>query len=224
MKRVMVVIAKDACNTMNYVDALVACGAEPFPLVAENVDDVTLAVKEAGGILIPGGCDINSHLYKEENTASEEVNDELDYAEKTAILEACERKKPLLGICRGMQIINVVLGGSLVQNVFDCYVHSQKDGEDRVHETSVKKPSFLFDIYGKEKIRVNSAHHQAIKTLGQGLSVVQYCEDGCIEAVEHSSLPIIGVQWHPERMCLSHSRQDTEDGLKVFDYFVNHFI
>ena len=224
MKRVMVVVEKNFCNTMNYVDALVAAGAEPFPVVADSAEEVVREVSRADGVLIPGGCDINPHLYREENTASEAINDALDVAEKAAILEACRQKKALLGICRGMQLINVVLGGSLVQNVSDCEVHRQKDGEDRAHETRVEKPSFLFDIYGAEKIRVNSAHHQAVKTLGDGLRAVQFCADGCIEAIQHESLPIIAVQWHPERMCLSHARTDTEDGLKVFDYFVHHLL
>ena len=127
----------------------------------------------------------------------------------------------MLGICRGLQIINVFFGGSLVQNVDDCAVHERLGTVDRVHETSVPHSSFLYSVYGAEKIAENSAHHQAIKRLGAGLKPMQYCGDGLIEAVRHESLPIIALQWHPERMCLACARKDTVDGLCIFRYFLD---
>lgn len=173
------------------------------------------------GIVIPGGADINPALYHEKNTDSIEIDDALDELELAVIREAVEHKKPILGICRGHQILNVFFGGSLIQNVEKVDVHERIGMEDRVHMSRVKKNSFVYDIYQEERISINSAHHQAIKELAAGLEAVQFSDDGLIEAFYHTKLPVYGVQWHPERMCLKNARPDTVDGLKIFEYFIN---
>ena len=101
--------------------------------------------------------------------------------------------------------------------------HARDEGSeaDKIHSSSVLKPSFVYDIFGKTQLTINSAHHQAIKTLGKGLCAVQYSNEGIIEAVEHDSLPFYALQWHPERLCLSFARSDAADGLKVFDWLIN---
>lgn len=229
-KRIMVIGCAEKCA--NYYNALQAVGTEPFPcpgidsaeLAEEAVGALEKAVQEADGICIPGGCDLNPALYGEANTQSRDINDALDSLEEQVLTFAVQYKKPVLGICRGLQLINVFFGGTLIQNVSDCPVHERAGDQDKVHETDVPHASFLYNLYGKDEIAVNSAHHQAIKTLGKGLKPAQFCKDGLIEAVVHETLPIIALQWHPERMCLACVRPDTEDGLCVFRYFVETYV
>ena len=134
--------------------------------------------------------------------------------------EVIDRNIPVLGICRGLQLLNVFFGGSLYQNIFCADIHRRFENCDRVHETILKPEGFLYEIYQKENPVANSAHHQAVKELGEGLVPVQYSKEGIIEAFYHKTMPVYAVQWHPERMCLANARADTEDGLKVFEYFV----
>ena len=224
MKRIMVIGDRETARNCNYYNALEAVDALPFPCPNGTEKEIEKAVKTADGIVIPGGCDLNPALYNEPNTDSRDINDELDSLEENVLSFAVQYKKPVLGICRGLQIINVFFGGSLVQNVSDCEVHEHTGLNDKVHETQVQDSSFLHEIYGKNTIRVNSAHHQAIKKLGKGLKPVQFCKDGLIEAIVHETLPVIALQWHPERMCLKNTRTDTEDGLCIFRYFLDTYV
>ena len=87
----------------------------------------------------------------------------------------------------------------------------------------MKQGSFLYKIYNSTLLNVTSAHHQAVKELGKGLVPAQYSKEGLLEAFYHKDLPIIAVQWHPERMCLDNARDDADDGLKLFSYFINSY-
>ncbi len=130
-----------------------------------------------------------------------------------------ENRVPVLGICKGLQIINVGLGGTLYQDMPTARLHRYAEG-DQYHATVIREGSWLYGLYGACAV-VNSAHHQSIRTLGRGLCAVQHCPlDGCIEAVSHRELPILGVQWHPERL------QEGRAGIcgaKVLDYFISLF-
>ena len=127
---------------------------------------------------------------------------------------------PVLGICRGMQLINVFFGGSLIQNLDASFRHARRGGDpDRVHDSFARKGSWIEEIYGGHFFH-NSAHHQGVKELGDGLVIDSRSAcDGVPEALHHSCLPVYGLQWHPERMCLSLEREDTVNGLPVFQYF-----
>ena len=218
MKNVLIIGAKEDGVKINYYNAVSALGATPYPFDKLAPRE---SVLRADAIIIPGGCDVNPALYHEENVSSVDIDDELDRIELYVLSEARELKIPVLGICRGLQIMNVFLGGSLIQNVEHCEIHKKENDMDKVHGTTVyKEKSFIYDIYGSERISVNSAHHQAIKALAKGLRAVQHSDDGVIEAVCHESLPFYGVQWHPERMCLANARRDTVDGLNVFEFFL----
>lgn len=105
----------------------------------------------------------------------------------------------MIGICKGMQVINVAFGGTILQDMSGDFLHSIPSG-DAFHTSIMTEDSRLFK-YFPVKMHVNSAHHQRIDRLGQHLKIIQRCpDDGCPEALEHDELPILGLQWHPERL------------------------
>ncbi|MCR4740326.1 MAG: gamma-glutamyl-gamma-aminobutyrate hydrolase family protein [Lachnospiraceae bacterium] len=202
----------------NYYNAIEAFGVKTVPLMQTDWRE---KIDETDGILIPGGCDIDPFLYGEEINGSIGINPGLDKMESEVLDHAVKNRLSVFGICRGMQLINVYFGGSLIQHL-DNYRHHVWIGvnTDNAHEAEADPDSFIYHIYGEKKISVNSAHHQAIKKTGTDIKPVLYSDDGIIEAVVHTGLPVFGVQFHPERMCLQNRRPDTVDGLKLFEYFV----
>ena len=131
--------------------------------------------------------------------------------------------KPIMGICRGHQVLNVYFGGSLTQHLPGAEKHVPTKAGDSAHATRALPGSFPAALYG-ERFPVNSAHHQGIARLAPDLEAVQWAEDGVIEACRHKSLPVYSVQWHPERMCLRHARADTVDGGTLFRWFIEQII
>lgn len=173
----------------SYKRAVEAAGGRA---VFSSVPDEALA---CGGLLLTGGGDLEPWRYGQANTASRGLEPERDAAELALLERFTAAGKPVLGICRGLQTINVFFGGTLIQ---DLPGHSAVEGRDRLH-TVRTVPGALFELFGGETV-VNSAHHQAAGELGRGLRAVQWAPDGVVEAVEHRGLPVLGVQWHPERM------------------------
>lgn len=216
MKRIGIVGGEIALTHRNYHNAVEAAGAEAVTFTPETFETL---VESVDGIVIPGGVDIDPALYREPNICSLNVNKELDRYEMAVIREAMLWSKPMLGICRGHQLLNVYFGGTLFQDV-DKNVHYQLNRQDKVHFSRVEKGSYLYDLYGREEFPINSAHHQAVKTPGRNFDIIQRSADGEVEAIRHRYLPIWGVQWHPERTCLAHERPDTVNGLRVFQYFI----
>lgn len=157
------------------------------------------------GILIPGGNDIDPALYGQKQTAFHDSPvHERDIAEPLIIRRALELNMPYLGICRGIQILNVALGGTLRQELSGTseIEHAQSANEQQAtHVVDVTPDSLLSGITDCEQLKVNSLHHQAIDRLASGLSIDAVAPDGVIEAV---SLPdsrfCLAVQWHPEQM------------------------
>lgn len=150
---------------------------------------------ECGALLLPGGGDMEPWRYGQANTASRELEPDRDTMELELIDRFLAWKKPVLGICRGVQTINVYFGGTLVQ---DWPGHCAVLGADRYHRVR-SAPSILTTACGDRCI-VNSAHHQILDLIGAGLRVVQWAADGAPEAVCHEKFPVWGVQWHPERL------------------------
>ena len=134
-------------------------------------------------------------LFGQENRGSNPPDRERDRAELALAEAFLTWERPVLGICRGMQVLNVFFGGALLQ---DLPGHSQAAGRDRLHRVRTA-PSPLRELYGQDVV-VNSAHHQAADRLGSGLRAVQWAPDGVVEAAVHETLPAWGVQWHPERL------------------------
>lgn len=144
-------------------------------------------------LLLPGGGDLDPARYGQPNRGSHPPDLVRDQ-EELALLDAfVQAKKPVLGICRGMQVLNVYCGGTLAQ---DIPGHGQKNGVDSYHRVDTA-PSLL---YHQSWTWVNSAHHQAVDRLGRGLRAIQWAQDGTIEGIVHERFPLLGVQYHPERL------------------------
>lgn len=201
----------DAETFRNYKHAVEASGGLPcFGARPEECD----------ALLLPGGGDMEPWRYGQENVACFDLEPERDAAELALLDLFTGWKKPILGICRGMQTINVFFGGTLVQ---DIPGHSQINGIDRIHAVHAADPcgipDFTRKLYGSECL-VNSAHHQCVDRLGAGLCVSQQVPDGIVEAFYHQSLPVWGIQWHPERLMDPLSAQATVDGGALYRFFV----
>lgn len=202
--------SKTLCETV-----LKECGAEGAAIYCPSYGE------QYDGLLLAGGEDIDPRYYQEINWASQGIDLKRDECEMALLQAFLRAEKPVLGICRGCQVINVAFGGALIQDLGanGCLVHSRGQGEDRVHKTQAKPGLLAARLYG-ELFAVNSAHHQAVGRLGRGLCANQWSADGVVEGFEHESLPVYGVQWHPERMCFAKSRKDTVDGAVLLRWFV----
>ena len=161
-------------------------------------------------LLLPGGGDLEPWRYGQENTASRGLEPERDEAELRLLQEFTALGKPVLGVCRGLQTINVFFGGTLAQDVPG---HGAWEEGDRLHGVRTA-PSPLRPLWG-ERMTVNSAHHQAADRLGSGLRAVQWTGDGVVEALCHERLPVWAVQWHPERL------GDPVPGRRLMEAFLN---
>lgn len=150
------------------------------------------------GLLLPGGGDIAPELFGEQNQKCRTIDKELDLMQLKLLDVYLKAGKPILGICKGIQIINVYFGGTICQHLPTAYAHEYQGG-DQYHMTIARKGSVFERLYGL-RFPVNSAHHQGLGRLGKGLSAAQFAEDCVIEGIVHRELPIWGVQWHPERM------------------------
>ncbi|MDF7639293.1 gamma-glutamyl-gamma-aminobutyrate hydrolase family protein [Lactobacillus sp. ESL0791] len=179
-------------------------------------------VKSVDGVIIPGGPDIAPYLYGEEPL--ENIGNtyyQRDLFEIALIKETLAQRKPLMGICRGIQIINVALGGTLYQDLASQYKsdkliqHAQKSqGFLPTHHVNLQPGSFLYQALGKQSL-VNSRHHEAVKKVGTGLHVTATAPDGVIEGIESDDGLIVAVQWHPENLWQHHADQE--------QLFVNFF-
>lgn len=177
-----------------YIQKIIAYGHTPILLYGiENLDEMATF---CDALIIPGGYDIAPYFFNQTSQSNcifykDKTQDIRDFA----ILDAFVRKaKPILGICRGIQLINVYFHGSLHQDI-DIEKHTKK----HMHQIVVNQSSFLASCM-PATATVNSYHHQVIAKLGNDLQACATSQDGYIEAIEHKTLPIIGVQWHPEIM------------------------
>ena len=194
----------------NYKNAIIAAGGEPTVKYLPDMDT------NFDGLLLCGGNDISPSFYGQEILGAHDFDAMRDTLEIELTRKFIDTGKPILGICRGLQLLNVTLGGTLIQDLPSANFHRAQSGLDSSHNISAE--GILKELYG-DKLSVNSAHHQGIDILGNGLRATAIC-DGVIEAVEHSTKPYFAVQFHPERMCLDNMRGDTVDGLDIFKYFI----
>ena len=194
--------------------------------VATNEDILLEAIDRCDGFLISGGPDVDARLYGEHNLPfNDTISPYRDCMEILIIKKAFELNKPIFGICRGIQIMNIALGGTLYQNIYSqaegkCLIkHSQSAPEwYPTHEICIEKGSRVWAAFMKEHADVNSFHHQAIKDVAPGFIVTSRTTDGIIESIEHTSQAFaLGVQWHPELMW-----EENRLHLKLFEEFVSN--
>lgn len=198
-----------------YVDAIAAAGMEPIAA------DIAAPVKlgNAEGLLLMGGTDVNPTRYgAETQPETDQPDDARDQAELDLIEEAISKDIPLFAICRGLQILNVYHGGTLLQHLPSAGRHdaSTEDKGAAAHEVVIQQGSILGQIAEARKWGVNSRHHQAADKIADGLRVVAWdVEDGVIEALERSDKRfVLAVQWHPEDQIARDPEQ-----LKLFQRF-----
>jgi putative glutamine amidotransferase len=189
---------------MSYVRAVAACGG--VPLLLPNTADaeaVQAAVQGSAGLVLTGGSDVGAALYgMEPHSTMSGVDDARDQTEKLAIDAAMRLGRPILGICRGIQILNVALGGTLIQDIPSHQEHpTVAHSNNATHEIAVEPGSILHDLWGQTSAAVNSSHHQAMQTVAPALQVAARAADGIIEAAQaKDGYPLLAVQFHPERL------------------------
>jgi len=200
-----------------YVAAVQAAGLDAVPAyVAEPV-----SLETVDGLLLMGGTDVNPLRYgATAQPETDEPDDTRDQRELDLIASALEKDLPVLAICRGLQILNVSLGGTLVQHVASP-AHHDVDTVNKgavAHEVLIEPDSLLAQIAGVRRWQVNSRHHQAVDRVGSSLRVVaRDAEDGTVEGVENPAKRfVLGVQWHPEDQLIEMPEQ-----LKLFQRFAD---
>ena len=189
----------------NYCESVVAAGGVPL-LLPHELGCVETYLTMIDGLLVAGGnFDIDPALFGEGERHATVTLKEGRTAFEWAITEgAIKRNRAVLGICGGQQLLNVVLGGTLIQHIPDavpaCLAHEQPNPRTEPgHDVLVAEGSLLHRITGQRRFPVNSAHHQAARGLGPGVVASAMAEDGVIEAIEHPAPSFcLGVQWHPE--------------------------
>lgn len=183
-----------------YCDYVISCGGLPvilpFFFEKNHLSDICQIID---GIIFSGGGDIAPSYYGE-NVLYDSSNtiQERDRYELSLINCILNNNIPFLGICRGIQLINVAMGGTLNQHIT---AHSET-----THEININPETILYDLVKESKIKVNSFHHQSLKKIGNGLTISAYSNDGQTEAIELKNYPFgMGVQWHPERITIQNT-------------------
>ena len=207
----------------SYYNAVIRAGALPL-IIPVDTTTAYLAevVKEIDGLLLIGGVDVDPSFFNEAAHEKLGTVDTLrDVNELKLIRLADNRNIPMLGICRGCQMLNVAFGGSLVQDIPSqiedkSVAHRVSAGNRRVHSVAIEPGSMLASITGKTALEVNSSHHQSIKALAPGAKLGALSSDSVVEAIDfYPTRRILGVQWHPEGFAGT-----DEDMNKIFDFFV----
>lgn len=194
-----------------YADAVTGAGGTPFLLPRDfPLSQLGMKLKGFSGLILSGGGDVDiRHFNGEPNPAIGDPSPLRDGLELALVKLALENDLPVFGICRGIQVLNVALGGTLYTDIPSQFktsiIHSTPAAQGRqylAHEVDVAKGSRLVKVLGSTRIEVNSFHHQAIKDLAKNLIVTARATDGLIEAVELIGVqkPVLGVQWHPENL------------------------
>lgn len=214
-------------STVDYSAIVKQAGGLPLliPILALETDEFIVDyINSIDGLILSGGPDIDPSLYGQQ--PKEGLKDTVikrDQFELKLLKYALKTNTPVLGICKGIQLINVFFGGQLYQdlgNEWESKINhcgSFKDKTKVIHEVTFQEESELFKIFKTNKIKVNSFHHQGISIVGDDLIPIAFSEDQLVEGVIYKKSPyILGIQWHPEMMFENHKEQ-----LNLMKYFIN---
>jgi putative glutamine amidotransferase len=188
-----------------YIESVRRAGGIPVLLPPDTANEVASLLPRLDGLIITGGADIDPNHYNgnAQHPSLTKIDYERDSSELALIRAWLNTEKPMLCVCRGMQVLNVAFGGTMHEHIPDVRendIHRSADGLWTIHEILVDENSLLAQVMGTNKVETYSGHHQAVKAIGQGLCVVAQAPDGIVEAIEHEKHPwLIGVQWHPEK-------------------------
>ena len=201
-----------------YIESLARAGAGMRWVELSDPEQAVLDALTCDGLLLPGGGDMDPKFYGQERIpACGEPNLLRDAAEPLLLRAFLAADKPVLGICRGIQVMNAVLGGDLYQDIkpFEHLPHN--DHWAKVHTVTVRRGTLLSRILGQDTVLVNSQHHQAVDRVAPGFTLAALSEDGIVEAIEKPDARFcLGVQWHPEWL------SDADPAMQgLFDAFVN---
>ncbi len=187
-----------------YTDAIVTAGGVPVLLPIAEVEAEAL-LNVVNGLLFPGGIDVDPRFYNEEPIARlGQVDLDWDANDIKLCTKALYNDMPVLGICRGHQLINVAAGGTLYQDIYTEPKTTLKHGQEAnfynpTHKVNVKRDTLLFNLFKKDELWINSSHHQAVKDIAPGFVASAIASDSIIEAIESKKHNfVLGLQWHPE--------------------------
>ncbi|MEK3973521.1 gamma-glutamyl-gamma-aminobutyrate hydrolase family protein [Psychrobacillus sp. FSL K6-1267] len=207
-----------------YSDTVLQAGGVPLliPLIPDK--DMNQLCQQIDGLIITGGEDIDPAYYGElPHPSLKRITPQLDEMEFALVQKILELDKPYIGTCRGLHMLNVVMGGSLHQSIHDqreeySFLHRQNAiRTHRSHPVKLDKKSKVFQMFQEEEFKVNSFHHQGVNRVGEGLKVAATAPDGIVEAVESENHTFIyGFQWHPEEFALI----GDEPSKKLFAKFI----
>lgn len=208
-----------------YIDAIQRAGAVPIILpVVEEIEFIDRYLDVLQGVVLTGGEDISPLLYGQEPSREvDTISFDRDSMEMEIFKKSYSKNIPVLGICRGIQMINVALGGTLYQDIYreipNAIGHiSGFSISGGYHTIEIVKDSKMYEIFNKENIQVNSQHHQSVRDVGKNLKVNAYTSDGVVEGIESTNDKfVLGVQFHPEAMVYRN-----KEILNIFKYFIDH--
>ena len=201
-----------------YIESLARAGAGMRWVELSDPEQAVQDALTCDGLLLPGGGDMDPKFYGQARIpACGEPNLLRDAAEPLLLRAFLAADKPVLGICRGIQVMNAVLGGDLYQDI-KPFEHLPHNGHwAKVHTVTVRRGTLLSRILGQDTVLVNSQHHQAVDRVAPGFTLAALSEDGIVEAIEKPDAGFcLGVQWHPEWL------SDADPAMQsLFDAFVN---
>ncbi|QZY54887.1 gamma-glutamyl-gamma-aminobutyrate hydrolase family protein [Crassaminicella profunda] len=212
-------------STMDYSRCIEKAGGVPLTIpVIDDEGYLNELIERLDGFLFTGGPDIHPLSYNQPlKLGIGRVVPERDAFELKLMKKVLQKDKPILGICRGYQLLNVYFGGTLYQDIYTEKAARIKHVGDVLpkhypaHKVILKEKSKVFDAFGKKEILVNSFHHQAVEKIGEGLIENAWSEDGIVEGLQHKDyLFVVGVQWHPEMMA-----EIFEEQINIFKEFIN---